>query len=577
MILRFRAPNGMHRLECEKNWTFGAVLEQLIVKLGAHVDETSLAIGEKPSSLKPAATLATSTVEQLGLKHGDMLYVNYGTREDHNVENAENPDRDQSSVKLNAGVGFSAPLKVKELAIDQELESQDGLIPRAKSSLCRHGDKGMCEYCAPLPPWDREYHEERNLKHISFHAYLKQLNEQTNKKSSASSYIAPLSQPDFRINKNCPTGHKPWPQGICSKCQPSAITLQQQPFRMVDYVEFQRSEMINEFINSWRTTGTQRFGYLYGHYDRYESTPLGISAVVDAIYEPPQHDESDGLSMDVSMVAEEMHKIDVVASDMGLVRLGMIFTDLTDAGAGDGSVFCKRHKDSFFLSSLEVIMAAKHQLKFPNACKYSEQGKFSSKFVTCVISGNVDGEIDISTYQVSAGAEALVQADFVEGSTHPSMAYIQETNADRYVPEIFYMRKNEYNLAVKENAKPAFPVEYLLVSLTHGFPKPDSSRKLTFNSSQFPWANRHAMGVSQDYLQLKSLLLTPATQGDFVALQNLLSDFHLLIYVHSLQILNSEEWKMLLQGTVLGKQDSLYRLVSTPGWQTFVMILQESS
>ena len=195
-------------------------------------------------------------------------------------------------------------------------------------------------------------------------------------------------------------------------------------------------------------------------------SPLGIKAVVEAIYEPAQHDEADGLTIDMEQVKSEMEQIDKLAERMGLLPVGVIFTDLTDAGNGDGSVFCKRHKDSFFLSSLEIIMAAKHQRDHPNVSKYSKEGVFSSKFVTCVVSGNLQGDIDISCYQVSTDAEALVDGGMISGSTHPSMAYINETTNERYVPEIFYMKKNEYGLTVKENAKPAFPADYLLVSYT---------------------------------------------------------------------------------------------------------------
>lgn len=95
----------------------------------------------------------------------------------------------------------------------------------------------------------------------------------------------------------------------------------------------------------------------------------------------------------------------------------------------------------------------------------------------------MEGEIDISSYQVSTEAEALVTADMISGSTFPSMAYINDTTDERYVPEIFYMKSNEYGITVKENAKPAFPVDYLLVTLTHGFPNTDTETNSKFVSS----------------------------------------------------------------------------------------------
>lgn len=579
MLIRFRSKNGTHRVSCQENDLFGTVIEKLVGNLDPNADVDTFTVCEKPGQcIHAVSELADRTVMDLGLKHGDMLILNY----------SDKPANEKDGVNVEIGsVGIDSkgirqhrygPLRIKELTVDEELEKEDGLIPRQKSKLCKHGDRGMCEYCSPLPPWDKEYHEKNKIKHISFHSYLKKLNENANKKENGSSYISPLSEPDFRINKRCHNGHEPWPRGICSKCQPSAITLQQQEFRMVDHVEFQKSEIINEFIQAWRYTGMQRFGYMYGSYSKYDNTPLGIKAVVEAIYEPPQHDEQDGLTMDVEQVKNEMLQIDRQAQEMGLSRIGLIFTDLSDAGAGDGSVFCKRHKDSFFLSSLEVIMAARHQTRHPNVSKYSEQGFFSSKFVTCVISGNLEGEIDISSYQVSTEAEALVTADMISGSTFPSMAYINDTTDERYVPEIFYMKSNEYGITVKENAKPAFPVDYLLVTLTHGFPNTDTETNSKFVSSTgFPWSNRQAMGQSQDYQELKKYLFNVASSGDFNLLHEKISNFHLLLYINSLQILSPDEWKLLIESAVKNEwEESLLKLVSSAGWQTLVMILQES-
>lgn len=47
-----------------------------------------------------------------------------------------------------------------------------------------------------------------------------------------------------------------------------------------------------------------------------------------------------------------------------------------------------------------------------------------------------------------------------------------------FTPEIFYIQGNEYGVQVKQAAKPTFPVEYLLVSLTHGFPANSASKTM---------------------------------------------------------------------------------------------------
>lgn len=582
MLVRFRSKDGMHRVSCEKTDLFGSLLEKLVVQLSSNPDTGSFTISDKQGQTgQPAASVVDQTVEGLGLKHGDIVYVTFKDRPLDGTENKGSETvakESQASLKINP-VNINGPKKVKELPLDDELDQEKYLIKRQRSNLCKHGDKGMCEYCSPLPPWDREYHEKNNIKHISFHSYVRELNALTNKSENGSSYIAPLSQPCFKIDKHCKNGHEPWPKGICSKCQPSAITLKQQEFRMVDHVEFQDSELINQFIEAWRQTGMQRFAYMLGRYEKYDATPLGIKAVVEAIYEPPQHDEQDGLTMDMELVKTEMEHINEIASQMKLSCIGLVFTDLTDSGNNDGSVFCKRHKDSFFLSSLETILAAKHQNAHRNICKYSEQGFFSSKFVTCVVSGNLEGEIDISSYQVSTDAEALVEADMICGSTHPSMAYIKDTTSERYVPELFYMKKNEYGLTVKENAKPAFPVDYLIVSLTHGFPKEETRTEPRFKTiAGFPWTNRQSMGQSQDYQELKKYLYAAATNGDFNQLHKKISNFHLVVYIQSLQILSKEECNLLVQAATDDNDNQyLFQLVATPGWQTLIMILQESS
>lgn len=459
------------------------------------------------------------------------------------------------------------------------MDKLPGKIPRKRDPrMCRHGEKAMCDYCMPLEPFDASYQEEHNIKHLSFHAYLRKLNIQPKTNDSTTntgSFVPPLTEPDYGVKKQCPTGHPPWPAGICSKCQPSAITLQRQEFRMVDHVEFSTSTTVNNFIDSWRQTGKQRIGYLYGHYEQYDAVPLGIKAVVEAIYEPPQQDERDGIKLTFPWEEEEK-RVEKIAGYCGLERVGVIFTDLLDGGEGNGSVVCKRHIDSYFLSSLEICFAAQMQINHPNPSKWSTDGKYSSKFVTCVISGNSNKEIDITSYQVSASAEAMIKADLIEPSINPAVMRVKEPTNERYVPDVFYTKLNEYKRTIQENAKPAFPVEYLLVTLTHGFPE---NEKPCFTSGvgDFPIENREYQSVSQDFKSLaKQLGIKRGLSSPPPITLDTLSDFHLLCYINSLGVINEDEQKLLCKYAVEHKDEFAIALRGSPGWETLKMIIVES-
>jgi hypothetical protein len=213
-------------------------------------------------------------------------------------------------------------------------------VPLFSDALrCRHGAHAMCGHCTPLEPFDPDLLKEKKLKFLPFHAYLRRL--QQDKKTM--SYK--LEPHNLRVDKSC-TRHAPFPASICSNCLPKSYTLKiqvpppppaptqripsspipttrtppltlRQKFRHVDFVEFESHDIVNEFLNHWRRTGQQRVGFLYGVYQRYTFAPLGIKAVVKAIYEPPQVGSPDAVDLkdDPSLDA-----VDAAAALFGLSK-----------------------------------------------------------------------------------------------------------------------------------------------------------------------------------------------------------------------------------------------------------------
>lgn len=555
MILRFQSREGQFRLNVEPTTDISSILPDVVEKLPSDVVTSSITISPKPhgGESRSIQSLKGVTFGRLGLTHGTQIFLDF--EQDSPVANGHSlpanklngrevaPEEDVSVIANAAQGHLKNPWEtVVQSPLDDRLDQLDGKIHRKRDEkMCRHGPKGMCDYCMPIEPYNKDYLAEHKIKHLSYHSYLRKLNQGKNKYESGSSYMPPLTEPYYRVNPECPSGHAPFPKGICTKCQPSAITLQPQEYRMVDHVEFASFEVVNSFLNFWRRGGAQRIGFMYGRYEEYNKVPLGTKAVVEAIFEVPQVDEVDGVTLSTW---DNESAIDSLASQCGLTRVGVIFTDLTaPSDQSQGSAICKRHADSFFLSSLEIVFAARYQATSPRPSKWSDTGKFGSNFVTCVVSGDEEGQIAISAYQASNAAVEMVRADIIEPSAEPSVMLVQDEEEEsalglaRYIPEVFYRRINEYGANVQENAKPSFPVDYLLITLTHGFPNEPAPK---FLRHAFAVENRDALGELQEPRDLLRELKggTNRVNLDTQEGVKVVSDFHVVAYIASLGVLS---------------------------------------
>ncbi|KAF3308097.1 nuclear protein localization protein 4 [Orbilia oligospora] len=492
MILRFRCQDGTFRIEVQPSDDISVLYHKLLDVLPKTIEPQSILLSDKPAngSTRVLKDLTGQPVRDVGLNHGDMLFLSYETASTNGTIDSATanrisgkivkPEEDVSeSYTYTTNSHTSTKLNPWETInpdpVDEILDKQDGKIHRPKDQkMCRHGSKGMCDYCMPLEP------------------------------------------------------------------------------------------------------GSQRLGYLYGRYAPYPEVPLGIKAIVEAIYEPPQRCESDGIALTLPW---DSTAVDEVAALCGLRKVGVIFTDLTDDGTGKSTVVCKRHIDSYFLSSLEIALAAKLQANHPHPSKFSDTGYFGSNFITCVVSGNPDGGIDIFAYQASNTAVEMVRADIIEPSADPGLMLVRNeddkddtSSPSRYIPEVFYRRINEYGASIQENAKPAFPVDYLLVTLTHGFPT-ESKPTFIAQPGGFPLENREAVGVVQDIGAVARQL--GVGKGGEVGV-DVISDFHMLCFLHNFGILDKDEERLLAKVATEHDVNDAFALSQTGGWATLLTILQES-
>ncbi|XP_078317027.1 nuclear protein localization protein 4 homolog [Crassostrea virginica] len=583
IIVRVQSPeHGTKRIESKPSETVADFLNKIQQEFG--LGDTGWNVYKSRDKKDWIRTSRAKTLDTYKIKHGDMLFLLSSDRKQSNASldsmnsasGTSNITGDLGSVSISGSSMSSASSQsVVEDEVDQILYKEDGKIYRQRNEqLCRHGPQGKCLHCVPLEPYDEEFLNSCDppIKFLSFHSYIRKLTGGVDKGKFVS-----LENLSCKIKPGC-TEHPPWPGGICTKCQPNAVTLNRQRYRHVDYVMFENASIVDRFLNYWRRTGNQRIGIMYGRYEPHKDTPLGIKATVAAIYEPPQKSSKNVLELLEDPLESQVNR---VAEAVGIRPVGWIFTDLLAEDLSKGTVkHFRGNINSHFLSAQECIMAADFQNKYTNPCKLSPDGHFGSKFCTVVVTGDDSNQIHFEGYQVSNQCMALVNDDcLIPTKDAPELGYIKESSEKQYVPDVFYKVKDTYGNEVTQLARP-LPVEYLLVDMPAAFPL---SALYTFkahlhtDAKLFHVENRQEIGETQDYTSLSSYLQQFPPDRFLEAI----SDFHLLVFLTTSDMipLNLDTIAPLLEAVKTNNVDKAFHFKKCQEWATVeeIMAAHETS
>ena len=148
---------------------------------------------------------------------------------------------------------------------------------------------------------------------------------------------------------------------------PPSINMKVQQYRHVDYVQFMNSAEISNFVNYWLNSFEERVGWLYGYYAEDPDYELGIRAVVEAIYEPPQSGTYNNCEIKHDPFETQ---VEMLSGGLGLQKIGWIYTS-------------KDHDT--FMSPEKIQKAAQYQLEH---LATHQLGFKVPKFITVVLKRN---------------------------------------------------------------------------------------------------------------------------------------------------------------------------------------------
>jgi len=563
MIIRIQSKNGTKRVEVT-NTDSSESLYQKVSKEFTEYD--SLKLYKQRNLNGEIVRSSRRKLKQEGLSHGDMIYLEI-SNESRPGSSKQTPFGDSSissSSRPTSATSTKHEMKqpLKEDEIDISLWKEEGRINKGGGSS---GGIFKMDNLS-IEPWDENYLKEKEIKFMSFHAYMRQ---QTAGVDKGKYFKLDKFKAASRLD---PTSGKRTVYDL-----PSAVTLNRQKFRHVDNIVFENREIVDRFLNYWRASGHQRMAYLYGRYTKHTDVPLGIKAEVCALYEPPQ--TSTVNSLQFFEVDPKLDAVEFVAMKLGLVKVGWIVSDLVPADNTGGPVKNFRNADTHFLTAEEVLTAATLQNKYPNPCRLASDGSYGSKFATVVVSGDKDLQISFEGYQVSNQCMSLVADDALLPTIDaPELGYVRESTDQMFVSDVYYKMKDKYGNEVTKMARP-LPLEYLLTEVPTAFYTGSNSKYSCSNSVEgFTPCNRDALGEIQNLTAVSKYLGKFSHDDDGMFLQAM-CDFHLLVYLATNDTIPMMG-EMDLLFDAIRNQDNGLALEWSKGsgnWSTLLEIMKHSS
>eukprot|EP00918_Siedleckia_nematoides_P086386 GHVU01190133.1.p1 GENE.GHVU01190133.1~~GHVU01190133.1.p1 ORF type:complete len:316 (+),score=76.35 GHVU01190133.1:289-1236(+) len=278
---------------------------------------------------------------------------------------------------------------------------------------------------------------------------------------------------------------------------PPSVTLKHQPYRHVDHLEFMNVQEVTQFVNYWRyDLGMQqhRAGFLFGSYAEDPHYDLGVRAIVEAIYEPPQtYDDTAGLRLLKDPQKETVREL---ASMFGLEPVGWIFT---------------HGERTELLTSNEIIEVADLQTEHMSSAHYT--GYPVSPFVTCTVAPCAVGDPLPNAFMVSDLGLAFRRDDAMTADPKDKKHMTLRTADEHQLfPDV-----------LEAGAKAEkFDADWLIVRVVESAPLEGRS---VFKHTSFPREHRI---LKQDASAVKAYLRSlPASEDP----KTKLMDFHLLVYV----------------------------------------------